>query len=428
MNHLRSNVRTILCTAACLACGFGVRLATAQSGGLLKATPDAVVSDENAADNDAKFQVPDGSPAELLQFIEGIANPTKQIPPNEVQKYLENVSTAIGGAADKVLAAKASDQQMIDAIEWKVESLRIRGELGEADADSRTDEFLTSLKYNDRPAVAKAIGEIRDRQMVQQLVGKLRTWPRLDATQKSDTANRLVKAIKSGPINGAKAELLMSFGDMLGDTGNPQDSALAGRVMNDVLPLFAASTDPVIVRNLPMLEGIGRRLNLPGKKLELTGTYLSGKPLNWEAYRGKVVLVDFWATWCGPCRAEVPNVKQNYEKYHDKGFDVLAISLDKNRAEVEQYMAQSGLPWQTLFDAHSDGNGWEHPHEMAVKYGITGIPRAILVDQQGNVVSMNARGPRLAAELQKLLGEPGGKETSQLDSADNIKTVQRTTR
>ena len=146
---------------------------------------------------------------------------------------------------------------------------------------------------------------------------------------------------------------------------------------------------------------------MPGHKLELTGTYLDGKPLDWEAYRGKVVLVDFWATWCGPCRAEVPNVLENYRKYHDKGFDVLGISLDEKRSDVEQYMRDSGVPWRTTFYAPTDPQHKQPP--MALKYGVTAIPRCILVDQQGNVVNLNARGKVLGRRTAKAPRRPAGR-------------------
>jgi thiol-disulfide isomerase/thioredoxin len=195
----------------------------------------------------------------------------------------------------------------------------------------------------------------------------------------------MVALIKSGGPSPEKIDLLMGFAEAIGDHG---DDAPVNRLFKEVLPEFRSSKDPVVIEMLPILEGIARRLDLPGHKLELTGTYLDGKPLNWDSYRGKVVLIDFWATWCGPCRAEVPNVLENYRKYHEKGFDVLGISLDEERSAVEQYMKESGVPWRTTFYTAPDPQHKQPP--MAIKYGVTGIPRCILVDQQWNSKSSSA--------------------------------------
>jgi thiol-disulfide isomerase/thioredoxin len=133
------------------------------------------------------------------------------------------------------------------------------------------------------------------------------------------------------------------------------------------------------------------------------------------------------ATWCGPCRAEVPNVLENYRKYHDKGFDVLGISLDDKRSDVEQYMRESGVPWRTIFSGNTDPPHKQAP-AMAVKYGVSAIPRCILVDQAGNVVNLNARGPLLGAELQKLFGTPSAGASSAASRDNGEKTAQSETR
>ena len=133
--------------------------------------------------------------------------------------------------------------------------------------------------------------------------------------------------------------------------------------------------------------------------MKITGTLLNGQPFDQSTVAGKIVLVDFWATWCGPCIAEIPNVLEQYEKYHSRGFEVIGISLDQERDALEKFVTERKIPWPILFEP-SEGSGWQHT--LATYYGISGIPTVILIGKDGNVVSLNARGERLGELLDEL--------------------------
>jgi len=122
-----------------------------------------------------------------------------------------------------------------------------------------------------------------------------------------------------------------------------------------------------------------------------------GKDVSLASLKGKYVLVDFWASWCGPCRAENPTVVAAYQKFKDKNFTILGVSLDQKKDKWQEAIAKDGLTWTHI----SDLAGWESI--PARDYGIQSIPANFLVDPSGKIVARDLRGPALEAKLAELV-------------------------
>ncbi len=154
---------------------------------------------------------------------------------------------------------------------------------------------------------------------------------------------------------------------------DPKTSAALAKKIANVSQLMVGGTAPDFTQNTP-----------------------DGKPLTLSEMRGKVVLIDFWASWCGPCRKENPNVVKVYDEYKDQGFDILSVSLDSNKDRWLSAIAKDNLTWAHV----SDLKGWKN--EVSQMYGISSIPATILLDREGKIIARNLRGPALEAKLKEV--------------------------
>jgi thiol-disulfide isomerase/thioredoxin len=333
---------------------------------------------------------------QIFEFLDGLGDmePAGKSE-EEVIAHQKKIFRTVNLAIDKVLTLEINDAQAMEGHFYRLQALQYLKRLGEPGAGEQFNAAINAALNDRRP-------QVNDIGMKFHVETGLGMWSKLNDQQKAGLIQTVVGFVGRGAPDENKLQMVMAVVDYLGDM--PGGASYAKQLLDATIPLYKNSGNEDLAAIVPMLEGIARRMALPGNPIQVTGTLLDGSPFNWDAYRGKVVLVDFWATWCGPCRAEVPNVLKLYQAYHGKGFDVVGISLDDKPEDAQTYIQQTGIPWVTLFNQDPAQRGWEHP--LATYYGITGIPRAILVDQAGNVVSMMARGKNLEIELRKLLGEP----------------------
>ena len=155
-----------------------------------------------------------------------------------------------------------------------------------------------------------------------------------------------------------------------------------------------AKPEPVLIKDLePAMELIGKVVP------NFSATDLEGNPISLEQYRGKVVLLDFWAVWCAPCIAEMPNVKKVYDTYKDKGFDIIGISLDFDEKKLRDYLKENDIPWRQVFS----GKILDNP--VALHYSIRSIPTQWLIDKDGTLITHKARGDALEQLVKDALQE-----------------------
>lgn len=157
--------------------------------------------------------------------------------------------------------------------------------------------------------------------------------------------------------------------------------------------------NPAVVQFLDQKLASMASFMIGGEAPDITQDSPEGQPVSLSTLRGKVVLIDFWASWCGPCRKENPHVKKLYAQYKDEGFEIFGVSLDRTKAAWVGAIEKDGLPWYHV----SDLKGWQN--EAAQRYGVRSIPHTVLLDAEGKIIARNLRGPALDAKLKEIFGK-----------------------
>jgi peroxiredoxin len=158
--------------------------------------------------------------------------------------------------------------------------------------------------------------------------------------------------------------------------------------MKRAILLMLVLTAAMITKAQPRVGQVAPEISLPNAKDSV---------VNLSSFRGKVVLLDFWASWCAPCRESIPSVIKLYNKYKDKGFEVVAVSIDSKRSQWLKAVKYFKMKYTSLLDP----KGWEA--DVIASYGIEGIPATYLLDKQGRIVAVDAEGAALESAVIRLL-------------------------
>ena len=194
-----------------------------------------------------------------------------------------------------------------------------------------------------------------------------------------------LKKQKTGYVHYVNANILMQNSD--------ENLELIKRLRKD----FSNSMEYPYAKDYELLFPLAPQVGDTAPEIELPS--LNGELAKLSSLKGNIVLLDFWASWCSPCRKENPNVVRMYNKYHEKGFDIFAVSLDKTKQAWQQAVKQDGLTWTHV----SDLKYWQSAG--AKRYNVHSIPQTFLIDKKGVIVAIGLRGVALEQKIIELLGE-----------------------
>lgn len=237
-------------------------------------------------------------------------------------------------------------------------------------------------------------------------------------TQEESLLSSAEALLTTGEVGAPKLNVILSAAIDLEYGGHIE---VASQIYDWIEKAYQDHEDERLAENATMSVAMGRlRLGMVGQAIELSGKTETGEEFDWNHYAGKVVLVDFWATHCAPCLAEIPNLKRVYEQFHEAGFEVVGVNLDYDAGKAIRFIQKEQLPWVTLLSEEDGSN------PNAERYGVQAIPFVALVGRDGKVAALHVRGPELSPKIEEMLGdslrEPPAEDVSGTDDTTSEET------
>ena len=309
----------------------------------------------------------------------------------EEKRLMKAVLKHIIEAADFILAdSKVEEKTALKAVQHKMQALGLLARTGDTTASVQAVAMAKQLQQDKRPLLAREGNLIV-------LSNRLREIPKMNQQQRDAFIEELMAFFSSSPMTKREIQIAQVTSQVFERAGKTDSAQI---ILRKTARLLEQSSKKEWKQIANQFKGTARRYGLPGHPMKLSGKTLDGKTIDIKDFKGKVVLVQFWASWCTYCLQEMPHLLKLYHTYHEDGFEIIGVNLDDSAERARKIIEDAQLPWPQIFNSQIDTMGMKNPN--ATYYGISALPQCILIDRKGNVITLQARGKILNQELERL--------------------------